>query len=434
MQTAHEEPDSQLSKRNVDLIVQHAKELVTAKGHTQQPAMGAEMEDVGLLEDGAVAIAEGKIIAVSKSNEILSKYAAPQILDASGKIVTPGLIDAHTHFVFAGSRESELELKIKGAGYLEILQRGGGILKTVRDTRAATKDQLLRICRQRATNLLVHGTTTIEAKSGYGLSRADEVKSLEVINQLNDEGPLTLLPTFLGAHAIPPEFEGKVHDYVDLLCEDWLPQIQQRHLAYFCDVFCEKGVFEIEESRKILLTGKRFGLLPRIHADELYPLGGAELAAEVKAVSADHLLYASNSGLEQMKRAGVIATLLPAAPLTLMLEKYADAWRFISQKIPVALGSDLSPSCWLENEQLVIALACYKLKMTPAQAVIAATINAAHSIRRANEIGSLEVGKKADMVVFDAEDYRFLGYRLGVNMVDTVVKNGRVLVSDGRLT
>ena len=392
------------------------------------------MERIGLIEDGAVAIAKGKIVTVGSSADITSNYVAREKIDANGKIVTPGLIDAHTHFVFAGSRETELELKIKGAGYLEILQAGGGILRTVRDTRAATKDELLQICGVRANNLLLHGTTTIEAKSGYGLTLNDEIKSLEVISTLNEKGPLSLRPTFLGAHAVPPEFQDKTHDYVDLICENWIPQIAQRHLADFCDVFCERGVFEIEDSRKILLAGKRLGLLPRIHADELYPLGGAELAAEVGAVSADHLLYVSPHGLEQMKRAGVIATLLPAAPLTLMLDRYADARSFISNGIPVALGSDLSPSCWLENEQLVIALACYKLKMTPAEALMAVTINAAHSIRRANEIGSLEAGKRADLVIFDVKDYRLLGYRLGANLVDTVVKDGRVVVSNGHLS
>jgi len=391
------------------------------------------MEDIGIIEDGAIAIASGKILQVGRTSSVLEEFSAPETIDATGKVVCPGFIDAHTHFVFAGSREKELELKIKGARYLEILRSGGGILSTVRDTRTASKDELLRICRKRATNLLIHGTTTIEAKSGYGLELEAEVKLLEVIAQLSREGPLQLVPTFLGAHAIPSEFDGRVHEYVDLLCAGWIPIIAEKHLATFCDVFCEKGVFEIDDSRKILLTGKRFGLLPRIHADELYALGGAELAAEVGAVSADHLLYATPSGFEQMKRAGVIATLLPAAPLTLMLDRYADARNFISHGIPVALGSDLSPSCWLENEQLVLALACYKLKMTPAEAVMAATINAAHSIRKSEQVGSLETGKRADAIILNVPDYRILGYRLGVNLVDVVVKSGRVVVRDGGL-
>jgi imidazolonepropionase len=291
-----------------DLIIHNAKQLVTAAGFSKHPATGPEMEQLSILQDGAVAITDKKILAVSTTNRILEDYDAKQKIDATGKVVTPGLIDAHTHFVFAGSREAELEMKIKGTKYLEILEKGGGILRTVRDTRAATKDDLLHTCRERARNILMHGTTTIEAKSGYGLELASEIKSLEVINTLNNEGPLSLTPTFLGAHAIPPEFEGNADGYVELICKEWMPKIQQRHLASFSDVFCEKGVFEIEQSRKLLTSGKGFGLLPRIHADELYALGGAELAAEVGATSADHLLYASDEGIERMREAGVIAT------------------------------------------------------------------------------------------------------------------------------
>jgi imidazolonepropionase len=422
-----------LPKTKVDLIIQRAKQVVTVKGHSLRPAIGPEMEELGIIEDGALAVANGKIVAVGRSDELQSEYSAGEEIDASGKVVMPGFVDAHTHFVFAGSRELELELKIKGAGYLEILQRGGGILRTVRDTRAATRDELLRICRERCNNLLRHGTTTIEAKSGYGLTLNDEIKSLEVIKQLDSEGSLSLVPTFLGAHAVPPEFLGRPHECAKMICEEWIPEIAKRRLAIFCDVFCEKGVFEIDDSRRILLAGKRAGLVPRIHADEFYPLGGAELAAEVGAVSADHLLYVSATGLAQMKSGGVIATLLPAAPLTLMLDKYADARRMISEGITVALGSDLSPSCWLENHQLVIGLACYMLKMSPAEALTSATINAAHSIQRAQEFGSIEPGKRADIVILNAPDFRFLGYRLGVNLVDSVVKNGKVVVRSGRL-
>jgi imidazolonepropionase len=392
------------------------------------------MENLGILEDAAIAVHRGRIAAVGSTSRVLAEYSGATNIDATNKVVTPGFVDAHTHFVFAGSRETEFELKIKGAGYLEILERGGGILSTVRDTRAASKDQLLRICKERSRSILLHGTTTIEAKSGYGLTLEDEIKSLEVIRQLNIEGPLTLVPTFLGAHAVPPEYQSRQSQYVTRLCSDWIPEIAKRKLADFCDVFCEKGVFGIEDSRRILESGKRSGLLPKIHADELNPLGGAELAAEINAVSADHLLCASEEGLLQMRQAGVIATLLPAAPLTLMLEKYADARGMIAKGLAVALGSDLSPSCWLENHQLIIALACYKLRMTPAEAIMASTINAAHATKRAHQIGSIEVGKQADLVIFDAADFRFLGYRIGTNLVDTVVKNGKVVVQSSRLT
>ena len=397
------------------------------------PAIGLEMEDLRILEDGAVAIADGRIVAVGRTSEVLAEHSGKLTIDASNKIVTPGFVDAHTHIVFAGSRETELELKIRGAGYLEILQRGGGILRTVRDTRAASKNELLRICKERSETLLLHGTTTIEAKSGYGLTLEDEIKSLEVIRELNDQGPLSMIPTFLGAHSVPPEYQNRVSEYVAQLCNSWIPQIAKSQLARFCDVFCERGVFEIEDSRRILESGKRAGLLPKIHADELYPLGGAELAAEVGAVSADHLTFASTAGLEQMKRAGVIATLLPAAPLILMSDKHANARKMITEGVPVALGSDLSPSCWVENYQFIIALACYELRMTPAEAIMAATINAAHAVRMAHEIGSIEVGKRADLIVLDAADFRFLGYRFGTNMVNTVVKNGRVVVESGQL-
>jgi len=417
----------------VDLIIHNAKQLVTASGFTTHPATGHEMAQLQIIEDGAVAVSNEKIVAVSKSSDIVDTYNASEKIDATGETITPGLIDAHSHFVFAGSRETELELKIQGAKYLEILEGGGGILRTVRDTRSASKEDLLDISRKRATDYLKHGVTTIEAKSGYGLELQTEIKLLEVVNILNKEGPLNLIPTFLGAHAVPSEFEGKTQEYVDLMCEEWIPRIQQEHLASFCDVFCEKGVFDIEESRKVLLTGKRFGLKPRIHADELYPLGGAELAADVDATSADHLLYASEAGMEKMKQKGVVATLMPAAPLTLMLGRYADARKFISTGVPVALGSDLSPSCLLENYQLVLALACYLMRMTPAEALTAATINAAHSIRRADQIGSIEPGKNADITIFKMPDYRFLGYQLGMNAADVVVKNGKIVARDGRL-
>jgi len=423
-----------MSKKHADVIIENANQVITAQGHSSAPATGPQMEELGIMENASIVVGGDKIISVGKSDEILPYYTADVHVDAFGKVVLPGLIDAHTHLVFAGSRENELELKIKGISYMEILQRGGGILRTVRDTRAASEGELLEISKHRALNLLKHGTTTIEAKSGYGLTLQDEIKILEVIRRLNDETPLTVIPTFLGAHAIPPEFEGRTSDYVKTICDSWIPEIVKRKLASYCDVFCEKDVFEISDSRKILETGKKLGLVPRIHADEFYPLGGAELAAEVGAVSADHLLHASSTGLEKMKVSGTIATLSPATPLTAMTNKYADARGMIQRSIPVALGSDLNPNCWIENYQSVIALACYQLRMTPAEAIIAATINAAYSTQKAEEIGSIEVGKKADLVIFDVNDYRFLGYRFGENMVDTVIKNGRVEVSKGNLS
>ena len=421
-----------MSKKKVDLIIKHANQIVTVRGHSNKPAGGSNIEDLGIIEDGAIAILNGEIIAVSASSEIESHFSAKEQLNAEGKAVIPGFIDAHTHFVFAGSRENELAMKIKGISYMEILQRGGGILKTVRDTRAASKSQLLTICKERGLNLLIHGTTTAEAKSGYGLTLQDEIKSLEIIHDLNRLIPLTLIPTFL-AHAIPPEYQNRKSEYVSMISEIWIPEITRKQLAKFCDVFCEKDVFEIDDSRRILESGKRHGLLPRIHADEFYPLNGAQLAAEVGAVSADHLLQLSSEGLDSLKRAGVIATLLPSAPLTLMLDKYAEARKIISADVPIALGSDLSPSCWIEDQQLVIALACYKLRMTPAEALVAATINAAHTLKLAHKIGSIEPGKTADLLILNVPNYESLGYRLGTNLVDTVLKNGTQVVSGGKI-
>lgn len=422
-----------MPKKHVDLIISNATQAATVRGHSATPAVGAQMDEPGIIENASIAILGNKIISVGKSDEIFSQYESEDYINATGKVVTPGFIDAHTHFVFAGSRENELEMKIKGAGYMEILHSGGGILRTVRDTRAASEDELLTISKRRGMLLLKHGATTIEGKSGYGLTLPDEIKILEVMRRLNKETPLTIVATFLGAHALPPEFSGCKSEYVRTLCDEWIPEIAKRQLARFCDVFCEKDVFELSDSRKILDAGKRFGLLPKIHADELYALGGTELAAEVTAVTADHLLHASPVGLAKLKVAGTIAVLSPATPLTLMTEKYADARGMIQQSIPIALGSDLNPSCWIENHQLIIALACYKLRMTPAEALVAATINAAHSIRMADEIGSIEPGKKADLLILDMKDYRSLANRFGSNMVDTVIKNGRVEVREGNL-
>ena len=421
-----------MTESPADLIIENARQLVTLQGHSLKPACGQQMDDLGIIEDGAVAILNGQIIGVGQTDFVNDHFFSKERIDATGKVVTPGFVDAHTHFVFAGSRETELDMKIKGVEYLDILKRGGGILRTVRDTRAASKQQLQEICNARALSFLTYGITTIEAKSGYGLTLEDEVKSLEVIRELNRSTPLTCVSTFLGAHAIPSEYSGRVSEYVDAICDVWIPEIAKKKLATFCDVFCEKGVFEIDNSRRILEAGKSNGLLPRIHADEFYSLGGAELAGEVGAISADHLLNISSRGPESLKHTGTIATLLPAAPFTLMIDRYPDARNLISNDIPVALGSDFSPSCWIENYQLVLSLACYKLRMTPAEALTAATINAAHSLRMAHRIGSIEKGKNADLLILEISDYRFLGYRLGGNLVNTVLKNGKPVAIEGR--
>ncbi|RLI20046.1 imidazolonepropionase [Candidatus Bathyarchaeota archaeon] len=422
-----------MGKEKVDLIVEGANELVTLQGGSAKPLKGEAMQNLGIIRDGAVAVKDGRIVAIGKTSEVRERYTAEIIVDAEGKLVTPGLVDSHTHLVFAGSREDEFEMKLKGASYLEILQKGGGILRTVAETRKASPEELVKLGKERLDTMLVHGTTTVEAKSGYGLSTRDEIKCLEAIKRLDAEHPVDVVPTFLGAHAIPLEYSGKTDEYVKLIVEEMIPIVAERKLAEFCDVFCEKGVFNVEQSRRILLAAKEYGLKSKIHADEMSWLGGAELAAEVGAVSAEHLLYASDEGIRALAKSNVVAVLLPAASFSLMLGRYADARKMINEGVAVALGTDFNPICWVENMQFIIALASRMMKLTPAEALAAATINAAHSLTRASQIGSLEIGKKADIVVFNVPNHRFLAYRFGVNLVDKVVKDGRLVVDSGRI-
>jgi imidazolonepropionase len=311
---------------------------------------------------------------------------------------------------------------------MEILDAGGGILKTVRDTRKASVEKLVENGTETLNIMLEHGTTTVEAKSGYGLTTKDELKMLEAIQRLNQMHTVDLIPTFLGAHAIPPEFSNNPEDYVRLVIDEMLPKVAEKGAAEFCDVFCERGVFNLDQSRRILSAGKKLGLRPKLHADEMSPLGGAELAASLGAISADHALFSSDEGIKAMAERGVVVTLLPAAAFSLMDGSYADARTMIRLGAPIALATDFNPNCWVENQQVIIALACHFMKLTPAEAITAATINAAHAIARAQEIGSLEIGKKADVIVLNVPSHRFLGYRFGANLVDKVIKKGRLVI------
>jgi len=420
-----------VTKERVDLLILHANELLTLKGGSQKPLTGESMRNLRIIKNGSLAIHEGKIIAVDTTEKITAKFEGEEVIDAKGKIILPGFIDPHTHLVFAGSRENEFELRIEGASYMEILQKGGGILQTVMETRKASQEELRKGCLKTLDIMLLHGTTTVEAKTGYGLDMETEVKCLNILKQLNEKHPITIVPTFLGAHAVPPETSAE--KYVNSLINEMIPTVARHGLAEYCDVFCEKGVFTIEQSRRILFAGKNYGLKPKVHADELSWTGGAELAAEVEAVSAEHLVFASEKGMEALAKKGVLAVLLPLASFTLMINRYADARKMIGMNVAIALGTDFNPSCWVENQQLTIAFACRQMKLTPAEAIVATTINAAHAINRAHEIGSLETGKKADVIVLGIPNYRFLGYRFGVNIVETVVKNGRIVVDGGKL-
>ncbi|UCF58307.1 MAG: imidazolonepropionase [Candidatus Bathyarchaeota archaeon] len=422
-----------MAKEKVDLLIENASELVTLSGGTQRPLLGERMRDLGIIKGGSIAVRNGRIVSVAKTREIKRKFESEETIDASGKLVMPSFVDPHTHLVFAGSREDEFEMRIQGSTYMEILEKGGGILKTVNETRKASKEELLKNCRKTLDIMLRHGTTTMEAKSGYGLTTKDEIKCLEIMKLLAQEHPIDIVRTFLGAHAIPLEYKDKADEYVNLVINEMVPAVTSRRLAEFCDVFCEKGVFSVEQSRRILLSGRKHGLLPKLHADEMTRLGGAELAAEMRAVSADHLLFASDNGLRAMAKQGTVAVLLLGASFSLMMNHYADARKIIQLGVPVALGTDYNPNCWVESQQIVIALACREMKMTSAEAIVATTVNAAHAINRAQNIGTLEPNKKADVIVLDAPNQKFLGYRFGVNLVDKVIKEGKLVVDEGKV-
>lgn len=417
------------------LYVKNASQVITVAGASDKPKKGAEMEEIGIIENGSVICNDREILFVG-SDEDAQKFLKAldegiETIDAAGKIVTPGLIDPHTHIVFAGSREHELEMRLQGAAYMEIYQKGGGIHYTTKKTQEASEERLLLETRQRLNRFLQYGVTTVEAKSGYGLELKHELKQLEVAKKLQETHPVDLVSTFMGAHAIPSKYQENSDEYVRLVIEEMIPVVAERGLADFCDVFCEEGVFTVEQSRRILEAGKKAGLKPKIHADEIVSLGGAELAAEVGAISADHLLKASQRGIEELAKKGVIAVLLPGTAFFLM-EKPADARKMIESGVPVALSTDRNPgSSPTESLPFIMNLACLTMKMTPAEVLSACTINAAHAIDKAGEIGSLEKGKKADLVIFDAPNYQFLQYNYAVNLVNTVIKNGKVVVKGG---
>jgi len=411
-----------------DLLVENASQLVTL---TPSPRATDPEGKLGVIPEGTLAARDGRIVWVGPADQALQRISLSprgKELDASGKVVLPGFIDSHTHLIFAGTREKEFELRLQGASYEEIAAKGGGIKSTVEKTRRASKEELVQIGRKNLDSMLSLGTTTAEAKTGYGLSTKDEIKMLEALRDLGREHPVEVVPTFLGAHEIPPEYAGKTEDYLRLVTEEMIPAVAEKKLALFCDVFCEKGVFSLEQSRRILEAGKRFGLIPKLHADELTPLGGAELAAEVGAVSADHLLFISEKGMEAMAEKGVVATLLPGTAFFLFLGRYAPARRMISRGVTVALASDFNPgSSMTESLPLITTIACTQMRMTPVEAILGITLHAAKALGKEKEIGSLGVGKQADLVLLDIPDYRHLSYHFGVNHAWKVIKKGRVV-------
>jgi imidazolonepropionase len=410
------------------LVIRNAAQLVRVAARGERLKSGAAMRDLAIIHGGALVARGGKIEWVGPTADLPPVPPDAEVIDASGKTVLPGLVDSHTHLIFAGTREDEFAQRVRGVSYQEIADRGGGINATVRRVRAATKDELKELARRRLDRMLALGVTTAEAKSGYGLTPADEVKCLEAISELGREHPCELVPTFLGAHEVPPEFRGDRGGYLRLVIERMLPEVADRGLAEFCDVFCEHGVFSVEESERVLRAAAKRGLRLKVHADEFSPLGGAELAARLGATSADHLLHVTEVGAAALRDAGTVATLLPGTAFFLGLP-YAPARRLIDSGAAVALATDCNPgSCMTENLPLIGTMACAQMKMDPAEVVTALTLNAAAALGRSDRVGSLEPGKQADVVILDLPNYEQFPYHFGTSHVGKVIKSGRVVV------
>lgn len=421
--------------RPVDLLIVGAGELVTMAGG---PRRGERMKDAAVIPGGALAARDGRIVAVGPEDEVLRTVETgpdTRVIDARGRAVIPGFVDPHTHLCFAGDRAEEFALRLGGATYQEIAARGGGILETVRATRAASQAELVELGLARLDQLALNGTTTVEVKSGYGLSLADELKQLRAIRAMARRHPLTVVPTFMGAHEVPPEYRSRREAYVDLLVEEMLPAVAaEPGLARFADVFTEAGVFSVAESRRILERAKALGFGVKVHADELSDLGGAALAAELGAISAEHLLHASDEALARLAEAGTVAVCLPGTSFCLMNAPYARARRMIELGCTVALGSDYNPgSCPAYAMPFIITLACMHLGLNPSEALAAATINAAAAIGMEAEVGSLEVGKLADVVILSTPTHWHIPYHMGMGVVAKVVKRGRLIVDEGKV-
>lgn len=411
------------------LLIKDIDKLITLKGENR-PRAGKEASDIGLIENGLVAIREDKIIFVG--NELPSNIEIDEntlVIDGRGKTVTPGLIDSHTHLVHGGSRENELAMKLKGVSYLDILAAGGGIHSSVKATKEASFDALYNKAKKSLDTMISFGVTTVEAKSGYGIDDFDtEIKQLEVAKKLNEDHCVDIISTFMGAHAIPSDYKDNPDGFVDIIIKEMLPKVAEKDLAKFCDVFCEEGVFSIDQSRRILLAAKELGMGIKIHADEIKPLGGAELAAEVGCTSADHLIAASDMGIKEMAKKGVIANLLPGTSFNLQTGKYAKARQMVDEGVAIALSTDYNPgSCPTENIQLIMSFASLIMKLTPEEVMTAVTINGAASLGIEDSHGSIQEGKFADIAIFDTPNIEYLIYHFGINHTDTVIKNGKLV-------
>lgn len=426
-----------MSQEAIDLLLINAGQVCTIPAQNGGPQRGDALGVLGIVENGAVAIRAGKIVAVGPTDALQDGYKSTETLDVEGRVVVPGFVDPHTHAVWVGDRAHEFEMRVAGATYMEILAAGGGINSTVQNVRAASVEDIIAESRPRLDRMLDAGTTTVEVKTGYGLDVANELKLLEAIYRLDKSHPVDIVETFLGAHAIPPEYKGRTDDYVALVVEKMIPEVVAFAREWgrplpFIDVFCEEGVFDVAQTRRILEAGKAAGMPLKVHADEFVGLGGTKLAIELGAVSADHLVETPAEDIRALGMGNTIAVGLPGTPFGLAESAYTPAADILAAGGALALATDCNPgTAWCESMPFIIALACRYMQMTPAQALVAATLNAAFAVGRGAEVGSLEAGKQADVVIIDSPDYRHLGYRFGVNLVWGVIKTGRLIVNNG---
>jgi len=421
--------------KSADCVVKNCSQLLTCEGRI--PKRKEALQEVGLLEKGCIASFKGRIVFIGEKKRFKEEVHLEDNciqIDGTGLVGLPGFVDSHTHLPFAGTREEEFVLRLKGYSYQQLAEKGLGIQTTVKSTRQASQKELLSLCLSRLDRMLLLGTTTVEAKSGYGLNLNDEIKQLETMQEANRFHPVDIVPTFMGAHEIPEEYKARKSDYIELLIQTILPEVKEKKLAEFFDVFCEEGVFSIEETRKLVRAAKEAGLKIKIHADEFSPLGGAQLAAEEKASSADHLINITEEGIKKLSNSQTAATLLPAVSFFLMHEKKAPARKLIEEGAIVALATDFNPgSSMTESMLFVLQLAVFTLKMSIEEAINAATANSSYALARHEDVGSLEVGKKMDLVLWDVPNYLTLVYHLGINPIKHVLKNGKLVVRDGKI-